>query len=304
MRLRQIEIFYAIYSSGSITAAARQLHISQPAVSKALRYTEDQLNFLLFERVGRRLVPTSEGHRLYEEASKVNQTVSSMRRAAHNMRRALSGHLRISSVTGLSFELLPRAIAMFRTKYPNITFELQTQHYGDLISSLRSYENDIGLVFSAPLYSGLQRLTLGAAEFRCVYTDGLLLGDAPRVALSDVVSTDYIAMNADGPLGAVLWSKIQEVDGWVHPIAIAESCFVAKSLAASGVGIAIVDEFTSTASGHENIKQKKIDPPITFDVHALHAQGKPLQASGQQFLESFVQVFEEYRRAVPLTIHP
>ena len=50
MRLRQIEIFYAVYSAGSISKAAELLGVSQPAVSKVLRHTEDSLGFPLFER--------------------------------------------------------------------------------------------------------------------------------------------------------------------------------------------------------------------------------------------------------------
>ncbi len=294
MRLQQIEIFYAVYTNGSISAAARKLNVSQPAVSKALRHTEDQLGFLLFERTGQGLVPTEEAHRLYDEVSKVHQNISNIRRTVQNLRSALSGHIRISTITGLSYELLPRAIAKFRKTHPNTTFELQTQHYGDLVSSLRSHENDLGLVFSAPEHSGLQRIKLGEAEFTCVYVGDLLVNRPTRVPLCEVAGRDYIAMNANGPLGGVLWQEIQKIDGWVDPVAIAESCFVAKSLAASGVGIAIVDEFTGSAGGHENLKYKKLDPPLTFEVNALYAQARPLQALGQLFLDCFRSVYDDY----------
>ena len=60
MRLRHIEIFHAIYTTGSITNAAKILHVSQPSVSKVLSHAEMQLGFKLFERVKGRLVPTEE----------------------------------------------------------------------------------------------------------------------------------------------------------------------------------------------------------------------------------------------------
>ena len=51
MRLRHIEIFHAIYTTGSITNAAKLLHVSQPSVSKVLSHAEYQLGFKLFERI-------------------------------------------------------------------------------------------------------------------------------------------------------------------------------------------------------------------------------------------------------------
>ena len=55
LRTRQLEVFHAVYTQGSITGAAKHLHVSQPSVSKVLTHTENQLGFLLFQRIKRRL---------------------------------------------------------------------------------------------------------------------------------------------------------------------------------------------------------------------------------------------------------
>ena len=51
MRLRHIEVFYAVYRNGSVTGAAQELNVSQPSVSKVLRHAEDQLGYPLFQRL-------------------------------------------------------------------------------------------------------------------------------------------------------------------------------------------------------------------------------------------------------------
>ena len=61
MDLRQIEQVLAVFDHGSVTAAARSLHLAQPSVSETLRRTERELGTPLFHRVGRRLVPTPAG---------------------------------------------------------------------------------------------------------------------------------------------------------------------------------------------------------------------------------------------------
>jgi len=65
MRLRQIEVFHAIYTSGSMTNAARLLNVSQPSVSKVLAHAEQQLGYALFDRVKGKLVATPEADRLF-----------------------------------------------------------------------------------------------------------------------------------------------------------------------------------------------------------------------------------------------
>ena len=64
MRLQHIEIFHAVYTCGSITAAAKMLNVSQPSVSKVLAHAEQQLGFALFDRLKGKLIPTQETERL------------------------------------------------------------------------------------------------------------------------------------------------------------------------------------------------------------------------------------------------
>jgi len=71
MRLRHIELFHAIYTTGSITNAAKMLHISQPSVSKVLTHAELQLGFHLFERIKGKLIPTKEAEILFGEVDKI-----------------------------------------------------------------------------------------------------------------------------------------------------------------------------------------------------------------------------------------
>ena len=58
VNLRQLEIFYAVMKSGTVSGAAKHLHVSQPNVTRVLSHTEQQLGFALFERIIGRLVPT------------------------------------------------------------------------------------------------------------------------------------------------------------------------------------------------------------------------------------------------------
>src|SRR3954451_5356982 len=95
MNLRQIEVFHAVYVSGSVTAAARALHVSQPSVSKTLRHTEDGLGFALFRRLKGRLLPTEEARVLFREVDEVYGRLGSLRVTARNLRSGGVSHLGI-----------------------------------------------------------------------------------------------------------------------------------------------------------------------------------------------------------------
>src|SRR5260370_1106637 len=101
MRVRQMEVFHAVYISGSITGGSRALHVSQPSVSKILQHTEAQLGFALFRRLKGRLVPTEEAHLLFREVDDVYQRVGSLKVTVKNLRTAGVGRLRLAGLPAL-----------------------------------------------------------------------------------------------------------------------------------------------------------------------------------------------------------
>lgn len=287
MRIRHIEIFHAVYRHKTISAAARKLNISQPAVSKSLRHAEDQIGFALFTRTGRGLVPTEEANLLFDEASKVYAGVARVQRTTQDLRKTLKGQLKVSTVTGLSFEILPRTVARVRKSHPATTFELQTLHYSDLIASLRDFDTQIGLVFEAPGHAGLVRKTMGQGEFSCVYQKHRFKTPTERMPLREIIKQDVISLNPSGPLGGKLWDEIRNTEDSFESVAIAESCFVAKSLVACDVGVAIVDEFTASAPGFTDLGHAKLDPGIGIEVNALYLEARPLPDIATVFLKAF-----------------
>src|SRR3546814_11398912 len=100
MKLRELEIFYAIMRGGSVTEAGRRLGISQPAVSAALKHSEDQLGMQLFRREHGRLEPTPEAMDLYPEVEALFQKFHSIRRSAAGPRGIHSGLLKSEELSG------------------------------------------------------------------------------------------------------------------------------------------------------------------------------------------------------------
>jgi DNA-binding transcriptional LysR family regulator len=285
MRLRQIEIFNAVYQTGSISEAARGLNVAQPTVSKILKHTEDGLGFLLFRRVRGRLVATSEANILFKETIPIYNQIAKLKSTAENLKNPEDGKIRIVSVAALSIEILPKLIQRYREKHPASQFIYQTEHFNNMMSTLREYDKELGFALNPPAEEGLRELTIAESELVCIYGKGEFDDYPDRLSLSDLVGYDYVSIEASGPMSDILDHRLNEEGISYSSKLIAQTYFVARSMVALGSGIAVVDKFTATSQKPENISYKGFNPPLKFSVKALHLADRPLSRASEKFLD-------------------
>jgi DNA-binding transcriptional LysR family regulator len=148
MRLRHIEVFNAIMLTGSVSAAARLINITQPAVSRTLQHAEIQLGFALFQRAKGRLTPTTEALTLFPHIERLFAQLDEVQRLATSLRGGqVAGELRIVSVLALSYDILPRRWPASR-RSTRTSVSVEALHSPQIASSLMLQEADVGFVFS------------------------------------------------------------------------------------------------------------------------------------------------------------
>ncbi len=103
MNLRQLEVFYSIMQTGTVSGAAKNLNVSQPNITRVLAHTEQQLGFPLFERVKGRLVATREARTLLPEAERVYHQLGNFRSMTNKLKKG-EQHIRVAR---LLFSLPP-----------------------------------------------------------------------------------------------------------------------------------------------------------------------------------------------------
>jgi DNA-binding transcriptional LysR family regulator len=285
MRLRHIEVFNAVYTLGSVSAAAKSLHITQPTASKILQHAEIQLGYKLFERVKGRLIPTVEATILYEDSLEIIEKVSSLNKLAKNISSVEQGKVRIASVVALGLEFIPKAIVAFRKKNLGITFEVQTHHSSNLTNELREQDKDIALAFSPEHEVGMHYKKIGQGEFVCIYSGNEFDHKPDKITLKDLENHPLISIENSGILANKIIQQIHNKGINVSPVITAQTYFMALNFVALGGGIAIVDEFTARSSGVKPVKYKPFNPPITFTVEAVHMEKKFPSKPCAEFLE-------------------
>ncbi len=146
MNLKQLEAFLWVAELQSFTKAARQLYMSQPAVSFQIKALEENLQVLLFERGDKRVTLTQAGQLLYPEAKQMLRHYHKIKAGLDDLRGLKTGHLVVGASTIPGEYLLPIFIGGFKQKYPGINITLKIAGSGLVGRWVREREIDIGII--------------------------------------------------------------------------------------------------------------------------------------------------------------
>lgn len=144
MNLRQMEVFHAIMTTGSVTGAARLLNVTQPTVSTVLRHCEDQLRFRLFNRIGGRLQPTPEAEAIYPEIASIFQKVDLVSGQIQEAARGRTESISVVGTFAVANGPLAAAAATFLSKHPKVHISIQALPRLQVIDWIARHQADLG----------------------------------------------------------------------------------------------------------------------------------------------------------------
>jgi len=298
MRLRHIEVFNAVMLTGSVSAAARLINVTQPAVSRTLQHAEIQLGFALFQRVRGRLTPTAEAQTLYPHIERLFAQLDEVQRLAASLKsgRVSQGQLRVLTVLALSYEVFPRAMHLFRQKYPEVAVIHEALHSPQIVSSLVLQEADVGYVFSAISHPALGQEQIGERQVMCIVPKGLLgprQSRSARVTLAQLAGLPLIALDSRDPLGVTLAHVLREHDAALKPVITVQTYHVALALAHHGVGVAMVEGCTAASADRSKVDVLALDPPIPVTVKSLRPTARPHSLVTRAFTRCMGQALQQ-----------
>jgi DNA-binding transcriptional LysR family regulator len=289
----QLEVFNAIVSSGSITAAARLLHISQPGVSRSLSNLERELGFALFMRDKKRVVITPEGASFYEEVRRSYLGLDRLAQAAQEIRELRRVHLRIASLPALSYGMVPSAIKLFLDRNPTmkITFEAHMSHH--VIESVANQRVDIGIAQVEPEYPGLRVYSSFRSDCVCVMPIGHPYCDKDVIRTADLRTQPFVALPPHTMVGLQFDDAFAKSGQSIVPRMETLGTSAACAMVAEGIGLAIVDPFSASfACGR--LVQKPFLPTINFGFRLVYPDNRVLSKAASSILDHLADAFERY----------
>ncbi len=184
-----IRSFLAALDHGSLLAAARATHVSQPTIGRHISELEAQLDVVLFERTGRGLLPTQMAERLADSARAMEAGANQLLRNACAETSSLGGTVRITASQTVACVLLPGVLAQMRLVLPDIQVEVLAS---DAVSNLLRREADIALRMARPDQSSLVAKRIGEVRLSaCAHNDYLRRRGIPR-QMQDLLNHELV----------------------------------------------------------------------------------------------------------------
>lgn len=146
---RQLRLFLALADTGSVSGAARAMHVTQPSASMQLKEIAEALGMPLYERVGKKIYLTQAGLELERTARNIQQTWAAFEQTMDACKGLTRGHLRIAVVSTAKY-FMPRLLGAFCKKHPEIDVALEILNRDGVVQRLRDNRDDLYIMSMPP----------------------------------------------------------------------------------------------------------------------------------------------------------
>lgn len=287
MNLRQIEAFDAFMAHGSASRAAAALRISQPMVSRLLAQLEETVGFPLFVRKRNQLMPTHEAMLFHATASRSLTAFQELERDARAIANRQVGRIAVAAQPIYVDTFLLDVIARFKRIHPDVAVKVIDTGLEDLLRMFNEGSCDIGvgITLDASPY-GASLIPLGACEARCLLPAGHRLAAAPTVRLEELRGEVFVDLALGSPLRTRVDYIMQTIGAQRKIAAEARTLRAVHGLVQRGVGIAIVDPFTSLLGSGDGVVERRLLPSIPWEMAIFHHEDRPLSRLETAFIDA------------------
>lgn len=192
--LRQLQIFRAVAELGSFSAAAERLHLSQPALSSAVRKLEDGLGARLFDRTTRQVILTAEGEELKRLGSRLIDEFEAVAVDLQDYLAQRRGRVVVAALPSLAAVTLPPALAHFKADYPGVSVIIRDTLHDQIQELVESGAADFGLTVAPDKARDLEFRPLMVDRFVMVCRKDHRLAGRQYVTWADMVRHPIITM--------------------------------------------------------------------------------------------------------------
>lgn len=284
--LRQIEVFRAVMITGSISNAAKLLHVSQPAVSRLLSHTENRLNICLFQRTKGRLYPTPEAKLLFKEVQGVYEGIHRINETAAELRNNKRGILRFVVNPSLGQTLAPSIVHHFSKKNPHVRINMQTLVAHELIDSLIRQKAEVGIAVTHQHHPNLKTQLIHDNPLAVVLHKSHPFAQKKFIHIKELSNQTLIGYGAESPIGRLLQTLVVKHGVSVHNHIEVRLTSIAVAMAQANTGIAIVDLLAGAGQIWPDVVLRPLLPATTLPINLLYSSTEPLSLIAQDLLNA------------------
>jgi molybdate transport repressor ModE-like protein len=273
---RRLLIFRAVARAGSISAAARELGWTQPAVSQHLRALERSVGCALLLRGAGGVELTEPGRTLLARADALAVQLHMAEEELADLTALRRGRVRLAAYPSAAATVVPRAVAGLRKRHPDIDVELAEAEPPEALALLRTGDADLALVFSyerdQPLEApGLSWLPLGEEPVSLVVADRHPAGSRRRLSLADLADEPWI-VGCERCRAHTL--QLCRAAGFEPAVRHASDDYVVvQNLVAVGLGVTLLPRSALEAYRHPEVRVREHPSFGTRTYGVVHREG-------------------------------
>ena len=285
-------VFYTVAKSGSLTKAAEELYISQPAVSRSIKQLETQLGVSLFTRTHRGMTLSAQGGKvIFNEVERALSLLNEAENRIEEMKNSATGVIRIGASDTIFEYFLADKIVEFHERFPAVKFELTADFTPDTIEKLKADKCDVAFVNlpispdpDLKLYGNCMRLN-----------DVFVVGEKYKelaehtVSLTELKKYPLILMDQNTVARRSLHNFLSSLGVDLQPSIEVGSWDLMKRLVLRGMGVGVIPrEYAASQLQSGSLFEIKTDPALPVrSVGMLLPKNAPVSYALHSFIEDF-----------------
>ncbi|CAM3982433.1 LysR family transcriptional regulator [Bacillus luti] len=284
MEIRVLRYFISVANEESISAAAKQLHLSQPTLSRQLKDLETELDTALFIRGNRKISLTEKGKYLLKRAKEIVALADKTEANLKDSKEIISGEVYIGGGETEAMHLIAKTLKELRTDYPGIRFHLYSGNADDIKSKLDSGLLDFGIVIEPTDKQKYEYVQLPAKD-----TWGVLMcKDSPLADKQFISPVDLI----DKPLFISRQTTVSnELAGWfgqnienLNVVATYNLLYNAALMVEEGIGYALCLDKLINTSGNSKLCFRPLHPNLEANLNIIWKKNQVFSNAANAFL--------------------
>ena len=272
---------------GSVTRAAKELGISQPAVSRLLSDLGQTFGFALFDRRDGRLVPTQEVQFLQSDIQRVLELMEQIGDASQSITERKAGHIRVACLPGFATSHLPAVVAKFLKERPGVSFTIEPDRPERILEWIIDEQFDFGITDGFQGHPAVDSRDIDVRSV-CVFPTGHRLERCDVVSPADLDGEGIIHTRRDSDFFKSLQDAFQKSRTQLTTLVEVRQFTAACELVAQGVGVAVVSELDAEKFLGDAIEIRPFTPSLPHRLSLV----RPTRMRPSMVLLEFIDAFE------------
>lgn len=294
LRIRQLEALMAVSANGSVTAAATDLGISQPAVSRLLSDLEKSLGFQLFDRREGRLVPSQEVRYLQPSVERVLELMKQISDVSQDITQRKAGHIRIACLPGFATSHLPNVIAKFLEDRPGVTMTIEPDRPERILEWMIGEQYDFGITDSFNGHPAVESRDIDVRTV-CVFPTGHEFEELTEVSPTDLANAKIIHTRRDSDFFGKLSKAFQNANVKLNSHIEVRQFTAACELAVKGVGVSVVSELDAVQYSDHGLSYRPFKPLLSHTLFLVRPILKQPSLVTLEFIEQFQESLAAFK---------